>query len=852
MHRWFITCFLLLQLSLTANSGAMADRAHLQQPWQDTTGNALMLADTSIERFEQLTDRHIKLAGKDPRKAAKYLEEAMGIAIVRNDTKRVAVVYDLFGNIYRSLGWHPKALEAHMHVSSLAKQLSDDTMHVFSLNNVGNIYYDMRQFGEALDFYHKALRLADQMGFPYGKSVSLNNIGLVYKQLGMHDSAYAYHERALHQRLSLKNNFAIAHSYIYLGEDLINLGQYKAALQQLHKADQYLARTEADYLAADVKVMKSRALQKLGLEDSVWVLYKELDSLLASEGRIVRLVEHKIRMSEWLIAQNNIPLADSLLRQGLQLANTYDLPVQEVKVLKQQLAVAEKQGNFEEALSILKSLYAQQQTLHDRAIMQRISLVEAQENIKKKEEKLMAMAREAALKEEALTAQRTKNQAMLGIIIVLMILGLLILYGFYQKAKSNRALIEKNKIIAAQKDAISAHLQEAETAKANAEKYLEARTTFVSNLSHEIRTPMHAITGLTDLMIKRVDKTNPLHKNLTTIKGAAEHLVSILNDVLDMAKIDAGKITLQSQSFSLRQLADLVIDTNTSSITKPIMLQAEVDDDLPAYVLGDRTRLFQILNNLVNNAIKFTEKGSITLIMENRSPQAEEMVDVFFKIKDTGSGMQEAQLQRIFERFDQGSEKIYETYGGTGLGLSIAQKLTSLMGGNLMVKSQWQQGTEFYFSLPMKVTQQPQPMTEDNQKKAPVEANRTEDLNILYVEDNEVNRFLAEQLFQDIEVSLDYAENGKEAIDKICDATYHLVLMDIQMPIMDGIEATKWLRQHGNGKSAIPIIGFTADVMDGTREKAIAAGMNDIIMKPFQMDELHRIIDTYGYQSVNA
>lgn len=381
--------------------------------------------------------------------------------------------------------------------------------------------------------------------------------------------------------------------------------------------------------------------------------------------------------------------------------------------------------------------------------------------------------------------------------------------------------------------------EELRLAKQRAEEASHAKELFLASVSHEIRTPMNAIMGMSYLLAKT--DLAPLQKNYNdTIRVSAENLLVIINDILDMSKITAGKMTLENVGFLLSELIQNLCNTiRYRAEEKGIGLFTEIDRRISPILLGDPLRLYQVLLNLVSNAIKFTEKGQVeiecSLVKNNASTQLIE-----FKVIDSGKGIDKDKLEQIFEAFAQEDETVSREYGGTGLGLSISKNLVQLFGGKLEVQSTKSTGTTFSFILEMGIGEDEDiPQKEQDIGKAQIQKS-LEGLRVLLVEDHDINAFVATSIMAQWNIKPELATNGKEAIRLIRQNQYDVVLMDIQMPVMGGIEATKIIRK--DLKSQVPIIALTANAIKTDIEKYLAAGMNDHISKPFEPNLLLKTI----------
>jgi signal transduction histidine kinase/DNA-binding NarL/FixJ family response regulator len=375
-------------------------------------------------------------------------------------------------------------------------------------------------------------------------------------------------------------------------------------------------------------------------------------------------------------------------------------------------------------------------------------------------------------------------------------------------------------------------------AKKQAEDNALLKEQFMANVSHEIRTPMNSILGFSDLLTKTpLDKTQSEY--LTAIRTSSSNLLNIINDILDFSKIEAGKLSIEKIPFNLTSLIDsLKIMFSQKARDKNIQLNVYLDKLIPQHLFGDPTRLTQVLVNLINNAIKFTEKGEVTLSCEIKTIE-HDVAQLVFRVKDTGIGIPQDKINQIFDRFDQGNKETTRKYGGTGLGLSIVKSLLEIQNGDIYVKSKESIGSEFIVTISYPISYEDINFsTSESINLLPKLSNFEH--HILLAEDNVLNQKLAAGYLGNFGLKLDIAENGLEAIEKLKLKKYDLILMDIQMPIIDGYNATAIIRKEL--LLTIPIVAMTAHIMTGEKEKCMKFGMNDYITKPFKEAELYQIL----------
>jgi len=358
-----------------------------------------------------------------------------------------------------------------------------------------------------------------------------------------------------------------------------------------------------------------------------------------------------------------------------------------------------------------------------------------------------------------------------------------------------------------------------------AENAVKSKQQFLSNMSHEIRTPMNAIIGFTKVVLK-TDLTDKQKEYLSAIKLSGDALIVLINDILDLAKVDSGKMTFEQVPFKLIASISAMLHVFETKIQeKNLELVTEYDSNIPQVLLGDPVRLHQIILNLVSNAIKFTSKGKITVSVHLLC-EDEESTTVEFAISDTGIGIEESKIDNIFDNFQQATSGTSRLYGGTGLGLAIVKQLVEPQGGTVSVKSIMDEGSTFSFTLSFKKASA-NALLETETVEIETEI---KNVKILVVEDMPLNQLLMKTLLDDFGFESDIADNGKIAIEKLQNESYDIILMDLQMPVMNGFEATEYIRN--TMKSKIPIIALTADVTTVDLAKCKAVGMNDYIAKP--------------------
>jgi PAS domain S-box-containing protein len=410
----------------------------------------------------------------------------------------------------------------------------------------------------------------------------------------------------------------------------------------------------------------------------------------------------------------------------------------------------------------------------------------------------------------------------------------------YDSAGNVFGAIESIRDITEQKQAEDLLIEAKEAAEAAA----RSKSDFLANMSHEIRTPLNAVLGLTGLLLNS-DLNAQERDYVETVRSSGNTLLSVINEILDFSKIEGGKMELESQPFHLRECIAVAVDlVKAAADQKGLVMKYGLDEAIPAYFKGDVTRLRQVLVNLLSNAVKFTHAGTIEISVTAKPIHTtnSRLYELHFSISDTGIGIPEEKLDRLFQSFSQVDSTTTRKYGGTGLGLAISRRLVELMGGEIWVVSRPKLGSTFHFTIPAEEAEEISIPVDSCAEKAKTQSRRKNGtLRILLAEDNAINQMVAIQMLKRLGYSADVAGNGLEVLQAIERQPYDVVLMDVQMPEMDGLVAAQEIRKLW--PKGPRIIAITAYALKGDRERCLAAGMDDYISKPIVIEELRRVLE---------
>ncbi|MEI7663373.1 MAG: ATP-binding protein [Bacteroidota bacterium] len=722
------------------------------------------------------------------------------------DKPGIARSLNWMGLIYFSLSEYVKALDYYQRSLKMAGESGDKTTMQDAMCNIGDFYQKKDDYPSALDYFNQALKVNQSLGNKSGSARALNAIGNVYNKKKDYAKTYLYFEEAVKYYEAEGNKHAMAN-------ELENIGD--------------LYRQQAEYIKALEYLFKALKLQKeLNVKRNISYNY----GVIAYTYFMIATDRHKTILNKLFAGSKPAAIrkasiyADSAIVIQKELGDLYLL---EDSYISNSVCY-EEIGEYKGALEYYKKYVAIKDSIFNLEKDKKLTQLSMKfEFDKKQAADSLQHAVENNLNQIRLQKQKTFTYAgFLGMALVVFLL-FFVFKNYNNQRKSNLRLQAAQKEIVEQKE--------------RAEQSERFKQQFLANMSHEIRTPMNAVMGMTSLLIDNNPRDDQ-QQYLRGIKQSSDILLHIINDILDLSKIESGKMELEKMDFSLGETVGQVVETlKHKADEKGLALLADIGTDIPDVLLGDPVRLNQILMNLVGNAIKFTEKGSVRIRVSAAGSDNFTSVKMRFSITDTGIGIPKDKLDTVFESFKQVNTSDSRKYGGTGLGLTISRQLVELYGGEISIESEEGAGTTFSFILNMD-RGSAERLHQHLAASANINGHILDGLRILIADDNEYNRVVAfDTLKSKADVEIQTAVNGREVIGILREYDFDVILMDVQMPEMNGFEATKFIRENlPVPKKDIPIIALTASVLRTDLDKCRQAGMNSYIPKPFSASQLIR------------
>jgi signal transduction histidine kinase/ActR/RegA family two-component response regulator len=746
-----------------------------------------------------------------------------------------ALIFMVAGNCdlpyFKEQHGHPISLLVTLSSSMLEQSPIEEQMALFTLG--GSIAFLNQFYPEALTLSQKVVdhyQAHDPLDEDY--AMSLETLSRLHHRIGNYELAAKYLQLRSALERQLADPYTLGAYYIDLAENQLAQQMLSQALQALDSA-RIVMSDQAECEACQMRMQRILA----GIENRSGKHQEALEQLLEIlpfyqfEGQYPGTNRLNIGLFYAELGNTYFKLqryeeAITAAQEGLKRFDYYLLAGDQHKILYQSKQAL---GRYEEALQHYQTYIQIRDSLTQVRNTQLVTRLELQNQYEQQRLADSLQVEQKRLEGElALQGEISRQKTNRNILFGLGLGALLIAFGLWQRLR----LIRKTKLILEGKNRII----EKEKEKAQASE--RAKHQFLANMSHEIRTPMNAVKGMTDILLRREPKPEQM-EYLSGIKQSSDALLVIINDILDISKIEAGKIEFEQVPFSLPEtIRGVQTIMQFKAEEKSLELQSSLPDNLPN-VLGDPTRLRQILINLVGNGIKFTEKGMVG-IKAQVLEQTAEQIKLQFTVSDTGVGIGKDRLDQIFESFEQAYSDTTRKFGGTGLGLSISKKMVELQNGKIWVDSEKGKGSQFHFTLVYPVAASAAVVEKTATTDAADHAQFLQGTRVLLVEDNDFNAIVAKEELEDAipDVVVDVAENGAIAVEKVQHNDYDIILMDVQMPVMNGYEATQKIRTLANNKANTPIIAMTANVMKEEVERCYEMGMDDFIGKPFDVEEL--------------
>ena len=828
--------FLLLTINLNVAVAEVSDKAYFATQLIEITNDPdkkavvvqldRLLANQKLTRLQQTSALLAKtkalffLSHYD--QAIKVAIDTQNISLKNNLKEQQAKASKLLGIIYYYQGELERALTAYEESLSFYQEFSNDNA-IFAikranlLNNIALVYTSLNDASEALRYYQLAEPLYQEHGDELDKIDVRFNIAVLYINLNRFDVAIIMLKDIINQRQRLKDNRGVAEATANLGIAYKQSGQYKLAKEYVLSALTYFKKHNLKHDTASQLHNISEIYNQLFMIEPAIVYAKQAIALSKELGHQKAYAGALQSLAKAYLYQGKLAAAKRNLKLSTQVARKINYPIIPLDNLMISSLISAGQGNYASAFSEQKAYYKAQVEADNILLNKQLAKFESQ--------RLAQEVLQLKQKRKLQQLSSVKSQQQRSFFLFALAAVLLFSFFIYRRHLEKHLTIELEKRVKQRTNALEVLTQELQQAT-------KIKSQFLANMSHEIRTPLTAIVGHAQLLSDGKANEQCINKEVSIIQGNSQHLLHLIDDILDLSKIEANKLELELRHQDLQTIINDLNDIfSEQAQQKGLRFTVEHELSFPFIINVDGLRLKQVLINLCANAIKFTAQGSVTLNIAWYEQQ------LFFTISDTGIGMSEQQLTQIFELFTQADNSISRRFGGSGLGLSLSTQLAKLMAGNISVSSQLKQGSQFCLTLPCQ--------HEDNKLAVtllePVIDNKNHYFSgqILLADDHDDNRHLIVRLLENIGLTVFAAKNGIEAVDLCIKHQPKLILLDIQMPDMDGIEAFKKLRSLGYEQ---PIYALTANAMSHEISSYLTLGFNGHLKKPIEMKSFISII----------
>ena len=720
-------------------------------------------------------------------------------------------------------------------------QSNEQAMDPYSqLHEQGVLFLDQNNYHEALLTLNQAVQGAAQAQDDVARASILLSLARLHYKIYNFDHAALQVHNAIEL---LRNESApdlVAQAQTLLGFIYTENGKWEEAEIFLHLADQYYSNNGI----SDARALVLLGYGALSIKQKVFgeaINYLEAAKIsLNNQQKIKDLARCALLLAEAYIKIDPDQLPNALNKARLALAQAKSIGQEtelesiEIEALRLESYIALRENKFNDAEEFLMRFEQKNDSLHQYYLNTILKTSSDNGDLASLNEIIDQQKSDLDRQQRSISFSKITTGLSIALIVILSLLTLSLYKNNNLRAKANILLQDKN--------------NELQVAKERAEKASMVKAEFLSTITHELRTPMYAVTGLTHLLLEENPKPEQ-KEHLRSLQFSGEYLLNLINNILDLNKLEANKVEIEKTTFNLKKrLNDVLIALNKSAVDRKNNLRLEYDDEIPDKLEGDSVKLSQILINLIGNSLKFTQNGDV-IVRVKKLGDKNNKITLHFEIEDNGVGISKKKQKSIFESFSQASLQINRKFGGTGLGLSIVKSLLELMGSRIQLESQLGKGSKFWFDLVLDISAQGA-TEEDNAKQLnESEYSSLENRHILVVEDNKINQMITRKILEKRNIICQVADNGMDAIKMVETNDFDVVLMDIHMPGISGIEATQEIRKF---KPDLPIIALTAVTIEENIDEFFRAGFSEIIPKPFKTEEFFEKIHRTLTQDTSA
>ncbi len=811
---------------------------------------ATLNGEAKVNTLNQLSTQLV--AEEQTKEAQKIAAEAMTMAEQMGYRAGIADAHDNIGQVFQAKYDYTNAMKSFVAGLKIRNSSNDQKGIATSKNNIGVVFFLQENINSSIENLNTALEIRNEIKDSEGSAETHKNLADVYLLKKLYGKSKEHYRNSMDLQIQMDNLGGAASIASLLGNISSDLGDNESALAYYHmsldlnNSTEDLPRIAEDYNNIAMAYVAQESYEEaLDANDMAFRIRKGLSDQIALAETHKNFGVIYSNLGDMKEAANYLERGERILKEVGMEPGTQDIFLGISKAY-------EGMKNFPKAYETHVAYATSRDGLFNKekstALMELTTKYESEFAAEKQEQRITVLEKE-----------QTYSQKMKAFLLALLGLGAvlcLVLFSSYKRKKrDNELLTTKNEEINRQKTEIDEQNNQLEETNArldnlntklvtemaereSIEQSSFARDRFLATMSHEMRTPMNIIIGLTHLLLDENPRQDQV-EHLRTLQFSANNLIVFINDVLDFSKIEAGKINLESRVFDpIKTFNESKDRYKLPAAEKGLELNYDYDTKLPARMMGDPTRLNQILTNLVSNSINFTDSGTVDVKVSLHEMTPKDAT-ILMTVTDTGPGIAKEQMDDMFKKFTKTSTDIFEGYASTGLGLAITKRLVDLQNGKIEVESELGKGTKFTVYLPYKIATNEQVEQARVKAEEPNNYDELQGNKILVVEDNRINQLVVAKMLRKLGMEVITADNGAEALEAFNNSYFDLVLMDIQMPVMDGYRATAEIRKSTDPrKRDVPIIALTASAFLTEKEKAKLFGMNDHVGKPFGPDDL--------------